>query len=91
MKKKTANATISYDPIMIGEKAEICFSKVTTANAVTIYGRIVKEGEDAGSISYDSRGNYLNCSLKPYGLLTEDEVMSVYSQVPGCIKEMLEE
>ena len=89
MKKKTANATISYDPVVISEETTISFTKSTNALGTTIYGRVLKNSVDAGTVAYDGKGNYLNLSLKPYDLLTQEEISEVYAQVPQCVREML--
>lgn len=91
MKKKTSNATVSYDPVAVSENTAINFTHVVAAGCTTVYGKIVKDGTEVGSVAYDSRGGYLNTSLKPFAALTEDEVRAVYEQVPACIGEILEE
>lgn len=89
MKKKSTNATVSYDPVALSKSATINFTKVVNANGTTVYGKIVKDDADAGNVSYDSKQDFLITSLKPYSRLTQDEVAAVYKNVPGCIKEIL--
>lgn len=88
MKKEGENSTTNYAPEQVSEGVEIHFTKIATGSRTTISGRIKKDGSDAGSVSYDTAGNYLITSLKPYGLLTCDDVKAVYAAVPGCIAEM---
>ncbi len=89
MKKKSTNATISYDPVVLSKTASINFTRVTNANGTTIYGKIVKDDTEAGNVSYDSKSDYMITNLKPFSRLTSEEVAAVYNNVPGCISEIL--
>ena len=91
MKKKTSNSTVSYDPVVLSENAAINFTHVTNQSGTTVYGKITKDGAEVGNVAYDSRGGYLNTSLKPFDALTQEEVAAVYANVPTCISEILAE
>lgn len=91
MKKKTANSTVNYDPEVVSEVCSIHFTRVTNAAGRTLYGKIIKDDAEVGSISYDEKGGYLITSLKPYASLTSDEVDTIYGKVPVCVREALSE
>ncbi len=91
MKKKSSNSSVSYDPVVLSENASINFTRVSNTNGTTVYGKIVKDGAEVGNVAYDSRGGYMNTSLKPFAALTQEEVSAVYATVPGCINEILSE
>lgn len=88
MKEQTTNSTVNYEPVVVSDETSIYFTKVTTSNNVAVYGKIVKAGAEVGNVSFDKAGGYLITSLKPYSDLTQEEVVGVYQNVPGCIKEM---
>lgn len=90
MKARTMNATVGYDPEVISESTNIHFTKVTNASGTTIYGKIEKNGAEAGNISHETKGDYLITTLKPYSGLTADEVKGIYEAVPRCIAELTE-
>lgn len=89
MEKKSENATTNYAPEKITETVEINFTKIVNPGKTVVSGTIRKSSEDVGSVSLDTKDNYLITSLKPYGTLTPEEVKAVYDAVPGCIAEML--
>ena len=91
MKKKSSNSTVSYDPVVLSENANINFTRVTNQSGTTVYGKITKDGAEVGNVAYDSRGGYMNTSLKPFYALTKEEVAAVYANVPTCISEILSE
>lgn len=91
MKKKSSNSTVSYDPVVLSDNAVINFTRVTNASGTTVYGKIVKNDAEVGNVAYDSKGGYMNTSLKPFDALTAEEVSAVYSNVPVCINEILSE
>lgn len=90
MEKRSENSTTTYSPVVISEDVEIVFTKSTTTGNRTISGQINRGAENAGSVSYEDRGNYLIVSIKPYSSLSPDEVKAVFAEVPSCIAEMLE-
>lgn len=89
MLKKTTNSTVAYEPIAISDETVMKFQKVTNAKGVTVYGKILKNDAECGSVSYDGAGDYLITSLKPCTLFTPDEVTAIHSEVPKCIGEIL--
>lgn len=89
MKKKAENSTTNYDPEKITDAVEINFTKIASPGKTVISGTIRKSSEDVGSVSLDTKDNYLITSLKPHSSLTAEEVKAVYDAVPGCITEML--
>lgn len=89
MEKKAENSTTNYAPEKITEAVEIHFTKIVSGGNTTISGTIKKDSADAGTVSFETTGNYLITQLKPYNALTADEVTAVYAAVPGCITEML--
>ncbi len=91
MEKKAENSTTNYAPEKVSEAVEIHFTKIVSGGNTTVSGTIRKDGSDVGSVSFETAGNYLITSLKPYGGLTGEEVTAVYSAVPGCITEMLDD
>ena len=91
MLKKTTNSTVTYEPFAISEETSVKFQKVTNAKGVTVYGKIVKNDAECGSVSYDSSGDYLITSLKPHSMFTGEEVSSIHAQVPDCVAEILSE
>ena len=56
MKKKSSNSTVSYDPVVLSENANINFTRVTNQSGTTVYGKITKDGAEVGNVAYDSRG-----------------------------------
>ena len=66
------------------------FTKITNANGCTIYGKIEKDATEVGSISYETKGNYLITSFKPADRLTQEEKQAIYEAVPGWITEVEE-
>lgn len=91
MLAKTTNSTVTYEPFAVSEETLMKFQKVANAKGVTIYGKIVKNDAECGSISYDSSGDYLITSLKPRSMFTDEEVASIYANAPKCIAEILSE
>lgn len=91
MKKKTENSTVNYDPVQVNEMLSINFTKVTGSKGVTIYGKVMKDGAEVGSVSYDAAGDYLITNLKPFSKVDAEEVVGIYAQIPECIQELLEE
>lgn len=89
MEKKAENSTTNYAPEQVSEAVEIHFTKIVSGGNTTVSGTIKKGSADVGSVSFETTGNYLITQLKPYGDLTDEEVMAVYNSVPGCIAEML--
>lgn len=89
MEKKAENSTTNYAPEKVTEAVEIHFTKIVSGGNTTVSGTIKKESADVGSVSFETTGNYLITQLKPYNSLTGEEVQSVYTAVPGCIAEML--
>ncbi len=89
MEKKAQNSTTNYAPEKITDNVEINFTKISTPGNTTISGQIRKGSAEAGSVSFESNGNYLITSLKPYSELTVDEVAAVYNAIPDCVREML--
>lgn len=90
MEKKSQNSTTNYAPEKVTEAVEINFTRIVSGGNTTISGSIRKDGSEAGTVSFESSGNYLITSLKPYSVLTDEEVAAVYHAVPGCITEMLD-
>lgn len=91
MLKKTTNSTVAYEPIAISDETVMKFQKVTNAKGTTIYGKIVKNDAECGSVSYDSSGDYLITSLKPRSMFTEEEVAAIHAHAPVCVAEILAE
>lgn len=91
MKKKTANSTVNYDPEVVSENTSVHFTRVTNAAGSTVYGKILKDDAEVGNVSYDSKGNYLIVSLKPYSSLTKEEVNTILSTANNCVCEALTE
>lgn len=89
MEKKAENSTTNYAPEKVTDGVEINFTKIVTGGNTTISGTIKKDSTDVGSVSFETTGNYLITSIKPYTGLTDEEVVAVYNAVPGCITEML--
>lgn len=89
MEKKAQNSTTNYAPEKVTDGVEIHFTRIVSGGTTTISGSIRKDGSEVGTVSFESAGNYLITSLKPYTGLTDGEVVSVYNAVPGCIAEML--
>lgn len=89
MEKKAENSTTNYAPEKVTDGVEIHFTKIVSGGGTTISGSIKKGSADAGSVSFETTGNYLITQLKPYSGLTGEEVLAVYNAVPGCITEML--
>jgi hypothetical protein len=89
MKKKSENATVNYDAVQVNESVAVSFTKVTSAAGVAIYGKITKDGADAGSVSYEGKGDYFITSLKPKSMFTQEDIVSIYALVPSCIEEIL--
>ena len=89
MLKKTTNSTVTYEPLKISEETCVKFQRVTNAKGVTIYGKIVKNDAECGSVSYDSPGDYLITSLKPRSMFIPEEVTAIHAQVPACVADIL--
>lgn len=89
MEKKAENSTTNYAPEKVTEAVELHFTKIVSGGNTTISGTIRKGSADVGSVSFETTGNYLITSIKPYTGLTDGEVVAVYNAVPGCITEML--
>lgn len=91
MEKKSQNSTTNYAPEKVTEAVEVNFTRIVSGGNTSISGSIRKDGSEVGAVSFESAGNYLITSLKPYGVLSGDEVTAVYNSVPGCIAEMLDD
>lgn len=89
MEKKTQNVSASYAPEQVTENVEITFTKMVRGNNITIVGNIKKNDDNVGSVSYDAVGNYMISQLKPFDVLTEEEVTAVHNAMPRCITEIL--
>ncbi len=89
MEKKSENATITYEPEAINENTSVTFTKVTNASGTTIYGKIEKLNAEVGSISYESKGNYLITSIKPASELTQEEQSAIFAGTPDWIQQVL--
>lgn len=89
MKRKTQNMSVGYDPEQVTTNVEIGFRKTVRGSNTTIVGTIRKNGESVGSASYDAVGNYMIAQLKPFDALTEEEVAAVYSALPRCFAEIV--
>lgn len=91
MKKVATNSTVNFEPVVISKEASIKFSMTTDAVSTTLYGSIVKNGAEVGSVSFDSKGNgYLYTNIKALDVLTSEEVDEIYNQVPTCVREATE-
>ena len=89
MLKKTTNSTGAYEPIAISDETVMKFQKVTNAKGSTIYGKIVKNDAECGSVSYEETGDYLITSLKPRSMFTPEEITAIHADGPGCIAEIM--
>ena len=89
MKKKTEKTSVSYDPVAISEAASIQFTKNVRSTGTSIYGKILKDGAEVGNVSYEESAGYLITSIKPVSQLTKEEIAEIYTQVPVCIDEAL--
>ncbi len=89
MKKKTQNMSVGYDPEQVTTNVEISFKKTVRGSNTTIVGNIRKNGESVGSASYDALGNYMITQLKPFDVLTEEEVAAVHNALPRCFAEIM--
>ena len=90
MKKKSSNVAVDYEELALSDAASVKFSKSVDITGTTIYGAIVKAGAEVGNVSYSSKGDYMNTCLKPFDVLTTEEVNALYSLVPQCISEQTE-
>lgn len=90
MKKSSENSTVSYDPEKITEEVEIRFTRTANSSGVNIYGKIMKGGVEAGTITLDSKNNYLLTSLKPISGVSSEEIRKIYESVPRCIEEIMD-
>lgn len=91
MKKKSSNAVVNYESLALSDVANVTFTRTDDITGINIYGTIVKEGAEVGNVSYSSKGGYMNTCLKPFDVLTAEEVNTLYSLVPKCIAEILAE
>lgn len=91
MLKKTTNSTVTYEPLAVSEVTFIKFQKTTDANGTKIYGKIVKNDAECGSLSYEEATDFLITSLKPRSKFTDAEVAFIYENAPKCIAEILSE
>ena len=87
MKEITNNSTQTFEPEVISDSVKIEFTKVTNAAGVTINGKIMKDGAQAGNISMDS-DSFLIVSLKPCNAFSNDEVTAIFTNAPGYITEL---
>jgi len=91
MEKKTENATITYEPEVINSDTQVTFTKITNASGTTIYGKVEKNGAEVGSISFETKGNYLITTVKPYSELTAEETATIFGSTPDWIQQVLED
>lgn len=66
MEKKAENSTTNYAPEKVTDGVEINFTKIVTGGNTTISGTIKKDSTDVGSVSFETTGNYLITSIKPF-------------------------
>lgn len=91
MEKTKQNSTVDYAPQQCGEKTEVKFTKTTNSSGTSVFGRILTDGSERGSISYDtSRGNLL-IQVKDFGSMPEADRGAVCSNAPGWIEEIISE
>lgn len=90
MKEVTNNSTQTFEPEVISDTCKVEFTKVTNSAGVTINGKIIKDGVQAGNISMDGE-SFLVVSLKPRTAFSADEVTAIFTNVPGYIAELTAE
>ena len=90
MKEITNNSTQTFEPEVISDTCKVEFTKVTNSAGVTINGKIIKDGVQAGNISMDGE-SFLVVSLKPRTAFSADEVTAIFTNVPGYIAELTAE
>lgn len=91
MKKQKQNSTVNYDPETIGKTLTANFTKTITEGRTIIYGRVMKNGDEVATVSYNSSGDFLITQIKPVSALNETETQALYKAVPGYIAEILAE
>ena len=89
MKTLRSNTTTQYEPHKVTEAVNLHFRKEENGNNVTVYGYIMKNGNEIGVISYDQVRNSLSTTIKQYADMTMEEVKAVYAAAPDCIDEIL--
>ncbi len=90
LKKIKTTSTETFEQ-QVSEKVNITFTKVVTANNTTIYGKITKDGADAGNVSYDKNTDHVTMQAKPFSSFTTEEVTALYTAIPECINELTAE
>lgn len=89
MKPKETNSTVNYEPQVVNPQTNLVFTKVINGNNITVHGKIVKNGNECGSVSYEKTGDYLIVSYKPYSALTAEEITSISTLAPKCVAEAI--
>lgn len=89
MKEKATNSVTNFQAESITENISVEFTRIVDANNTTIVGSLMKDGEQVGDVSCDRKSDFLIVRMKPFSSLTEEEITTVYSSIPGFLKEML--
>lgn len=88
MEKKTLNSMEQFTET-VSEDVVIDFTKNTNTMNVSVYGRILKQGAEVGSITYDKGGNNMTLSYKPFDALTFEEKNIICQKAMPCISELI--
>ena len=91
MKQKSTNATVTYEPEVVAKDLKVTFTKVTSVNGSTLYGKVDKNGEECGSISYNEKDGYLITNLRALSRFTPEEIKAIHAKVPEWLDEVFSE
>ena len=59
MQEEKSILSKTYTPVAVSESATVTFNKVTVSGIVTINGRIVRNSEEIGQVSYNTKSGAL--------------------------------
>lgn len=88
MEKKTLSSTESFTET-VSEDVMIEFAKNTTSMNVNVYGRVLKQGAEVGTITYDKGGNNATLSFKPFDALTFEEKNIISQKLMPNLNELI--
>lgn len=89
MKTKQMNMTVNYEPEKVNDNVAIVFSVTGRNEGKDVYGRIVKNDDEKGTVSLSTKDNYMVLSVRKMADLTAEELKETIAHVASCVDELL--
>ena len=89
MKEKSANSSKTFEPEVVTENVNVEFARREDSKGVAINGRVVKDNDEVGKISYSNKDTgYFMVDLKPVDALDKEEQKALFTKIPDWIDEL---